>query len=504
MSLLWPILTQMLRAPRRTAIVDDRRTYRCGELAGGAMFAAEQIEAATACENVAILLPTSGAFPIALMGIWLAGRTAVPLNYLLSRDELNYVIRDCDADTIVTVGPMLDFIGGAEAIPGGVRLLDLTQFDFTGMPPLRWPPLAGRDRTAAILYTSGTSGTPKGVMLTHGNLHANVDAAIEHASITQWDTFLGVLPQFHCFGLTAMTLIPLRAGAKVVYSAKFTPLRKIVELIREHRPGIFMAVPSMYGALLSAKDATAADFASIRLAISGAEPLPDAIFEKYRERFNVHLMEGYGLTETAPVTNWSTPQRHRLHSVGPSLPGVRVVTVDEDDLILPPGRDGEILVAGPNVMAGYYKQPDLTAEAFTELDTGENHQRGQARAQRYFRTGDVGHLDKDGYLYITGRKKEMLIIGGENVFPRQIEEVLNKHPSIRDSAVIGQTDAIRGEVPVAFVETADDPPFEEAAVRSWCRDHLPPYKVPRKITAIEKLRRSPTGKLLRRELGKDK
>ena len=169
-----------------------------------------------------------------------------------------------------------------------------------------------------------------------------------------------------------------------------------------------------------------------------------------------------------------------------------------------PGRDGEILVAGPNVMAGYYKQPDLTAEAFTELDTGENHQRGQARAQRYFRTGDVGHLDKDGYLYITGRKKEMLIIGGENVFPRQIEEVLNKHPSIRDSAVIGQTDAIRGEVPVAFVETADDPPFEEAAVRSWCRDHLPPYKVPRKITAIEKLRRSPTGKLLRRELGKDK
>ncbi len=500
MSLLWPILARAVRTPRRAAIVDDRRTYSCGQVVGGAMFAAEQIEAATGADHVAILLPASGAFAMTLLGTWFAGRVAVPLNYLLSRDELNYVIRDCDADTIVTVPQMIDFIGGVEAIPDGVRLLDLTQIDFTGVPPLRWPPMAGRDRTAVILYTSGTSGRPKGVVLTHGNLHSNVDAAIEHASITQLDTFLGVLPQFHSFGLTAMTLIPLRAGSKVVYSAKFSPLRRIVELIRKHRPGIFMAIPSMYGALLSAKDLTALDLASIRIAISGAEPLPDAIFEQYRERFNVHIMEGYGLTETAPVTNWSTPKRHRLHSVGPSLPGVRVVIVDDEDNVLPPGRDGEILIAGPNVMAGYYKQPQLTAEAFVDLETGTGQDRGEPRAQRFFRTGDVGHLDHDGFLFITGRKKEMLIIGGENVFPREIEEVLNKHPSVGSSAVIGQTDTIRGEVPVAFVEIQDGQEFNESELRSWCRENLATFKTPRKITRVDQLPRNPTGKIMRREL----
>ena len=502
MSLLWPILAQAVRAPGRTAIVDDRRIYSCGQVAGGAMFTAEQIEAATSADHVAILLPTSGAFAIALLGTWLADRVAVPLNYLLSRNELVHVIRDCDADTIVTVPPMLDHIGGAEVIPDGVRLLDLTQINFSGMLPLRWPPLAGRDRTAVILYTSGTSGRPKGVVLTHGNLHANVDAAIDHAEITQWDTFLGVLPQFHSFGLTALTLIPLRAGAKVVYSAKFSPLRRIVELIRKHQPGIFMAIPSMYGALLSSKDLTAADLAPIRLAISGAEPLPDAIFEQYRKRFDVHIMEGYGLTETAPVTNWSTPKRHRVHSVGPSLPGVRVVVVDDDNRILPPGHDGEILIAGPNVMSGYYKQAELTTNAFVKLETTSDHYHRAQRAQRFFRTGDVGHLDDDGYLFITGRKKEMLIIGGENVFPREIEEVLNSHPAIHASAVIGQTDAIRGEVSIAFVEVEDGQTFDESTLRSWCRENLATFKTPRKISRVDKLPRSPTGKILRRELWK--
>jgi long-chain acyl-CoA synthetase len=337
-------------------------------------------------------------------------------------------------------------------------------------------------------------------MLTHGNLHSNADAAIVHAGIKRADTFLGVLPQFHSFGLTALTLIPLRIGARVVYSARFIP-KKIVELVRRYRPDIVMAVPSMYGALLSVKGATPDDFTSVRLAISGGEPLPEAVYTAFLEKLNLRILEGYGLTETAPVTNWSTPQRFVRRAVGTCLPNVDEKIVDEHNRPLPAGHEGEILITGPNIMKGYYKLPGQTRDVFIDLPLETPH--GRVETRRYFRTGDIGKMDADGFLFITGRKKEMLIIGGENVFPREIEEVLNKHPSVRDSAVIGRTDGLRGEVPVAFVETQDGADFDEKALRSWCRESLAGYKVPREIHAVDTLPRSPTGKILRRELKAD-
>ncbi len=494
MSLLWPIIGQGLKNPRRTAVVDDQRSYSYGQLVGGAAFVAEKIDDTTALPHVGILLPTGGAFPIALLGAWLAGRVVVPLNYLLGADELKFIISDSDIDTVITVPAMLDFVGGPSVIPDGVRTLNMQQMDFSGFPPLRWPPLPSRDQTAVILYTSGTSGRPKGVMLTHGNLRSNVDAAIVHANITRADTFLGVLPQFHSFGLTALTLVPLRVGSKTVYSARFVP-RKVVQLIRRHSPDIVMAVPSMYGALLSVKGAGPDDFKSIRFAISGGEPLPQATFDAFQHRFEVTLLEGYGLTETAPAANWSTPQRSKRHSVGPALPQVRVVIVDDKDTPQPPDVDGEILIAGPNIMKGYYHQPQQTAEVFVNLKDPDDGQ-----AKKFFRTGDIGRLDDEGYLYITGRKKEMLIIGGENVFPREIEEVLNKHAAVRDSAVIGQTDGMRGEVPIAFVELEDGQSFDESGLRAWCREHLAQFKAPREIHHVESLPRNATGKILRRQL----
>ncbi len=503
MSLLGPILFQALKTPRRTAAIDDNRSYSYAGLLGGAMFVAEQIDRLTAARHIGILLPTGGAFPIALLGAWLARRVAVPLNYLLAPQELHYVINDSGIDTLFTAGPLLDFLtqacgdeGLSNAIPGGVELVKLEEMDFTGLPPLRWPPRYADDDLAVLLYTSGTSGKPKGVMLSHGNLESNVHAGIQHAAITRADTFLGVLPQFHCFGLTAMTLIPLRVGATVVYTARFIP-RKIVGLIRKHKPDIFMAVPSMYGALLSVKDATADDFASIRFSVSGGEPLPDATFEAYRDRFNLRLLEGYGLTETAPISNWSTPTRFKRHSVGPAVPGVTNLIVDENDKPLPPNVDGEVLIAGPNVMTGYHNLPEQTDAVFVKLDLPD---RGPTRL---FRTGDIGHLDDDGYLFITGRKKEMLIIGGDNVFPREIEEVLNQHESVKDSAVIGKFDGMRGEVPIAFVELTEGATFDEAALRNWCRQRLAQFKVPREVRVVDALPRSPTGKILRRQLNAD-
>lgn len=494
MSLLRPILWQAMKHPKRVAVVDDRGTYSYGKLLAGSMFVAREIKRATQARHVGVMLPTSGAFPITLLGTWLAGRVPVPLNYLLAKEELQYVIGDSDIDTIITSTQMLEFIGGAEVIPEGIKIIELEKVRFKGLPPLRWPPNPSDDELAVLLYTSGTSGRPKGVMLTHGNIQSNAEAAAVHANITKADTFLGVLPQFHSFGLTVLTLLPLRIGARVVYTARFVP-RKIVSLIEEHRPDIFIAVPSMYGALLSVKQAKPESFKSIRLAVSGAEPLPDATFETYKERFNLNLLEGYGLTETSPATNWSTLDRNKRHSVGPALPGVGNIIVDAEGNPVGPNVDGEIILTGPNLMKGYYKLDEQTEQVITTITPP-----GSSKPARAFRTGDIGKLDEDGFLYITGRLKEMLIVGGENVFPREIEEVLNNHPSVKASAVIGKQDGMRGEVPIAFVEIEEGVEFDESAIRNHCRESLAQFKVPKEIHVLDELPRNPTGKIMRRAL----
>ncbi len=491
MSMLQSIMSRVWRSPGRVAVVDDRQTYTYGKLALGSMVIAREIARATSNKHVGIMLPTSGVFPMSIMGVWRLGRVGVPLNYLLKPEELTYVIRDAGLDCIVTAGPLLDMLKLRDAIPDDVKLITLEDVSFKAgavVSSLRLAKNRTANDTAVILYTSGTSGKPKGVMLSHGNIRSDVEAGIEHSGLSASDTFLGVLPQFHSFGLTALTMIPLSLGARVVYSAKFMP-KRIVELLKEHRPQVMMAVPSMYGALLSVKSATREDFSSLSCPISGGEPLPDAVFEAYQSRFGVKLFEGYGLTETSPATHWCTPDKWKRHAVGQALPGVQTLIVDDKDQPLGVDEDGEVLIAGPIIMQGYYQLPEQTDAVFVEIN-----------GTRYFRTGDIGKLDSDGYLYITGRKKEMIIIGGENVFPREIEEVLNKHESVTASAVIGMQDGMRGEVPIAFVEIEEDATFDEGALRKWCRDSLANYKVPKEIRHIEALPRNPTGKIMRREL----
>lgn len=496
MSVHWPIIRQLLSAPRREVIVDDRRAYRAAEILVGALHIAEEVSRRSSARTLGVLLPTSGVFPMALLAGWMLGRTVVPLNYLLKPEELRFVIDDCETDCVVTVGPMLDFLRSSHkedgaAVPGALskvadNLVCLDELDFAGAPALRWPAHAHDDDLALLLYTSGTSGRPKGVMLTHGNIGANIAQIREWVEFTRDDVLAGVLPQFHTFGLTALTLLPLTAGCKVVYTARFVPA-KIVQLIREHRATALIAIPSMYNALLQVKSATPEDFASLRYTVSGGEPLPSAVFDGFRERFGVTLNEGYGLTETAPVTNWCRPHEWRRHSVGRALPRIVERIVDpETGRDLPPGRDGEVRIKGPNVMRGYFKRPEETAAAFDE--------------HGFLRTGDIGRLDEDGHLYITGRLKEMLIVGGENVFPREIEEVLNRHPAVKESGVVGVMDEIRGELPVAYVEVREGASFDEKDVLRFCREHLAGYKVPRHVRVLDALPRNPTGKVMRREL----
>ncbi|HZW10697.1 MAG TPA: AMP-binding protein, partial [Phycisphaerales bacterium] len=444
-----------------------------------------EIERRSQSQTVGLLLPTSGAFPICALGAWILGRTVVPLNYLLKPDELQYVIDDCACDTILTVEPMLEHLGRR---PRVANLVTLETIDFRAFPDFRWPARPHADDLACLLYTSGTSGKPKGVMLSHRNLSSNVRQCLEHVSLEHGDVLLGVLPQFHSFGLTVLTLLPLFRGLKAVYSARFVP-QQIVRLCREHRPTLFVAIPSMYNALLSVKQAQPDDFASLRYVVSGGEGLPEDVLDRFRERFGKTICEGYGLTETAPVTNWCRPHEWRRRSVGRPLPRVEEIIRDPaTGQQLPPGRDGEVLIRGPQRMLGYYNLPEETAKAID--------------ADGWLRTGDMGRFSEDGHLSITGRIKEMLIVGGENVFPREIEEVINRHPSVKDSGVVGLADPMRGEVPVAFVELNEGAAFDERAILALCREHLAGYKVPRDVRRLDALPRSGTGKILRRELQK--
>lgn len=485
MSLAHAILRTQLRNPLRIATIDDRGPRKGIELVIGALHLAELIERRSRSPFVGVMLPTGSTMPMVALATWMLGRTVVPLNYVLKPEELQYIIDDCGTDIIITAGPFLEAVNQSPRVDNLVRLEEVS---FAGAPEPRWPVRVSGDDLAILLYTSGTSGKPKGVMLSHRNILSNIDQCLRWVNFTDRDVLLGVIPQFHSFGLTVLTLLPLVTGCRAVFTAKFVP-HKIIKLMRVHRPTAFVGIPSMYNALLHSKDATPDDFRSLRLPISGGEPLPLAVLEQFEARFGIRLCEGYGLTETSPVANVCRPEEWRQGSVGRAVPGVTERIVDlEGGQDLPAGKEGEIRIAGPNVMRGYYNLPIETAAVFDD--------RG------YFRTGDIGRLDADGFLAITGRLKEMLIVAGENVFPREIEDVLNRHPTVHDSGVVGGSDPMRGEIPIAFVELNEGAAFDERELLSWCRERLAGYKVPREIRSLDALPRNATGKIMRRELRK--
>lgn len=464
-------------------MVDDTRSYRGIDLMVAGMHIADQVDAKSSCPRVGMLIPTSGIFAASAYGIWLAGRTAVPMNYLLDETTLNYVIDDCGCDLLIASRKLIEHIG---FVPRVKTIVYLEDMDFSSLPSPRLPRWTSADDLAVVLYTSGTSGKPKGVMLSHKNLLSNASQLHEHIGVQRSDVFLGILPQFHSFGLTGLTLVPMLFGCKAVYSARFVP-KKIVGLIKKHRPTIYLAIPSMYNAMLTVKDASQEDFASFRLLLSGGEPLPEDVRFRFAERFNQSIVEAYGLTETAPGTNVLLPGENRAGTVGRAIPGVIEVIVDPaTQETLPHSTDGELRIKGPNIMKGYLGLEEETREAFDE--------------NGFFKTGDMAQIDADGFLKITGRIKEMMIVGGENVFPREIEEVLNAHPAVHDSGVIGQADPMRGEVPVGFVELEEDQSVDPDEVIRWCRDKLPGYKVPRRIEILDALPRNGTGKIMRRAL----
>ncbi len=472
--------------PGEIAIIDDRRTLTFGQLRhGGNLMAGHLDKLARDQQRIGLLLPQSSAFAVAFGGVRWSSRVAVPLNYLLRPPELIEICRDAGLKTIFTIHYFDELAQSLQS--AGFQVVFMEDLSFKKIPWPRRLPDRKPDDLAVILYTSGTSGSPKGVMLTSGNLDSNAADAIAHAQFSRQMVFLGVLPMFHALGMMAGFLVPLSLGCRVVYQARFSPPATL-DLIIKHKIQVLVAVPTMYALLANCKSISRDAMASVMYAISGGEPLPLALLEKYKTDFGIDMLEGFGLTETSPMVSFCLPWAHKPGSVGKPLPNVELRIVDEAEKPLGPNQDGELWIRGRNVMKGYLNKPAETQAVLT--DDG------------WFKTGDIARIDSDGFLFITGRKKELIIMAGEKIAPYEIEEVIRQHPAVLLTAVIGVKDPQRGEVPVAFIQlepgVTDKPSAQD--IRVFVRQRLAPYKMPRDVYFVEDMPRSPTGKILKRSL----
>ncbi|MCW2654887.1 MAG: long-chain-fatty-acid--CoA ligase [Mycobacterium sp.] len=451
-------------------------------------------------DKVAVQLPNLPHFLFAYFGILKAAAVMVPLNPLLRAPEVNFHLKDSDARLLITFETFAEeAVRGAHDIEGldtyvvnlpgndqrptGTKHFDELYFaDDTGeIEP------TNADDTAVIIYTSGTTGRPKGAELTHFQLFMNCTVAGELFGFRDDDVGMAVLPMFHVFGLSSVLNVTVRYGGTLVLVPRFDPATVIDELAR-HKCTIFSGVPTMYIALLHA-DTGGSDLSALRVAVSGGAPIPGEVIRAFEEKFpNVVILEGYGLSETASTTTFNiNAQQRKVLSIGKPIWGVQIRVVDENDNEQPAGPDnvGEILIRGHNVMKGYYNKPEATAEA---MPNGWLH------------TGDLGYYDDDGYFFIVDRKKDLVIRGGYNVYPREIEEALFEHPAIAQAAVIGKPDDRLGQEVLAFVVAKPGEAVTEQEVIVHCRQRLAAYKYPREVRIVDALPTGPTGKVLKKEL----
>ncbi len=501
MTLLDMLAASAGRVPHRPALVfrDRRLSYADLSEKAGSLGRLLQGVGARRGDRVILMLPNAPGFGVGYFGILAAGATVVPLNPLSKAEEVRYVLEDATPAAMVCIEMTYPILRAAReglgrAVPAlvldatassGLQAGDLA----LGTPPgdlargMVPPEVDGGD-VAACLYTSGTTGRPKGAMLTHRNLLANIQSFREILHVTEEDVFLTVLPMFHAFAATVMFLEPLSVGATIVLEPRFAP-DLTLKAIAEHRVTLFAGVPTMF-AVLAGLPHPPLDFSSWRLCISGGAPLPPAVLETFEAKHGVPIYEGYGPTECAPVLTVNPPLGVRkVGSVGPAIPQVELRIVDAAGRPLPPGEIGEILARGPNVMKGYLNRPAETAEVLRD---------------GWYHTGDLGRVDQDGYYYIVDRKKDLILVGGLNVYPREVELALASHPAVAEAAVIGLPDPVRGEVPRALVVLRDGQQADAQELLQWCRQRLANYKVPRAIALVSQLPRTATGKILKAQL----
>lgn len=447
-------------------------------------------------DPVALLMGNSSEFLLAYYGILTAGAAVIPINPIYTVNEIQYILENSQCKVAISTEDLVP--GFTQLQP---NLSNLHKVFFIGEDPKTdWAlpftklmespsqqmelPTLVEDDLAVILYTSGTTGRPKGAMLSHRNLGSNALAIIEQMGIEDDVKAINVLPMFHVFGMTVGMNATLSLGGTLIIIPRFTP-KEVVETIRETKATLFAGVPTMYNFLYNYEEVSREDLSSLTICMSGGAALPVALLNNFEEKYGLVIYEGYGLSEASPFTSFSSAHAGRkIGSIGPSLLGVSSKIVDEEDNELPRGQVGELAVQGPNVMLGYLNMPEETAYA---MRNGWLH------------TGDMAYIDEDGFVFIVDRKKDMVIVGGYNVYPREVEEVLYQHTGIVEAAVTGVPDEAYGEIVCAYVVIRDDS-LTEASIIQYCKENLAKYKVPRKVVFLEDLPKNTTGKILRRVL----
>jgi long-chain acyl-CoA synthetase len=438
-------------------------------------------------DRVAIGMPNVPHFVFAYFGILRAGAVVVPLNIMFTEEEVARVLSDSGAAVVLSADPFANVVAAAASS------LDIKLFTTAGWDELETlggpapDPDSTEDDLAVLAYTSGTTGDPKGAMLTHGNLLANLDQqmAIPDAHVTEDDVLFLALPLFHIYGLNVTLGLLVMNGAKGVLLDRFEPVPAL-DVIRQQKVTVLFGAPPMYTAWCATPGADQYDLSSVRLAISGAAPLPTDVLREFRDIFNVEIYEGYGLTETAPtLTSNRMTDRAKPGSVGKPLPGIELRLVDESGNDVELGDPGEIVVRGPNVFKGYWGKEEATRQVFRD---------------GWFRTGDIAVQDEEGYLYLVDRKRDLIIVSGFNVFPSEVETALLLNPKVAEAAVIGQPHPYTGETVKAFVVLESGETATEAELLADVELHLARFKCPTSIELLDSLPHLLTGKVLRRAL----
>lgn len=451
---------------------------------------------------------------VANYGLYKIGAVCIPMNFMVTKqEEIQFILNNSGAKAVVTQGefirhylkaqpalPDLKYIFSTDTIPESAADKPFVQkfweqIDKSTYHDETAGPCARTEDDAFILYTSGTTGLPKGAMITHGNLASNVISCAQIFKINDDDCFLCLLPMFHSFAWTTCVVIPLYLNLKVVIVANVMPAKTWLSAMGSEKVTLILAVPQILAVL--SKEAKGFKrlylqfwpFKNVRFAVSGAAPLTQEIKDRFEQKIGVKILEGYGLTETSPVVSVNTEELQKIKSVGPAIPAVSTLVVDDEGNEVPRNCEGELCVKGPNVFRGYFGNPQATKDAFTE--------------DGWFKTGDIVSIDDDGFIFIKDRKKDMIIIKGLKVFSAQVEAIINSCPGIEESAIIGVPDGKGGEFIKCYAVKQDGAELTDDQFRKFLKQNLDNYKRPRDFEFVEELPKNSLRKVLKRKLRED-
>lgn len=450
-------------------------------------------------DSVCLLMTNIPEFICMFLGNARLGTVTCPINPALKSDELEFIINDSDAKIIVVesmlapnvrkIRDRLKKLEQVVVVGGGEEGNELSFDKLLSYSPADRPDTdVNEDDVAAIIYTSGTTGKPKGAVLSHKNYIWDATVMAEQTKMTTEDRFMCILPLFHVNGQVVTVLGPLVVGASMVLVNRFSA-SKFFQTVDRYKPTAFSAVPTIYAMLLNTPGTEGYDLSSLRFCVCGAAPMPVEVFNRFEEAFNASILEGYGLSEGTCASSVNPLDgKRKVGSIGLPFPGQEMKIVDASGNELPPGERGEIVIRGPNVMQGYYNNPQATEDTIRD---------------GWLHTGDMGYIDEDGYFYISGRIKEMIIRGGENIYPKEIEEYIYQHEAVAEAAVVGAPDEFYGEEVKAFIVLKDGKQATEDEMLNFCREKMAKYKCPKTIAFIKELPKTPTGKIQKRKLVDD-